>query len=382
MATSLSLITEYIARQADPKDNPSIVFWALGELRRVQTSTSSIGEVLTNHDEAIKAILDTIGEGGGEPGLPGNCDCEDGTDGTDGQDGQDGRGVMVFQQSTVPSSSLSAPGDIWFSDNDILIMDTTRAWRSISGGSSDVINDSIVSLATTWSSSRLTSEFDQYLRRDEARHKLYGLVHTDVDTTAMIKESHGLFYQTGKFSPDYRMEFIDPYVLSDTYYPQQTVLVDGWTMCANKETTEYPAPASNDWDVVAPVEPASSLSDQDVRWVQASSTQLRFDLTATTDSTWTEVARFPIDIDTGVKATFTVDGKRTDAYGIYNADLTALAFNNGGVLDVHLRREELGQANLDSRVQSDGNDMVFEVKGRNNQDWTWGIAIFFRDFSG
>jgi hypothetical protein len=42
----------------------------------------------------------------------------------------------------------------------------------------------------------------------------------------------------------YRMEFVTPYVPNATYYPQQTVLVGGWTMAANKVTTDYPAPQS------------------------------------------------------------------------------------------------------------------------------------------
>ena len=48
--------------------------------------------------------------------------------------------------------------------------------------------------------------------------------------------------EDGQLTTDYRMEFITPWVQGNTYYPQQTVLVDGWTMCANKETTEYPTP--------------------------------------------------------------------------------------------------------------------------------------------
>ena len=115
MAIKRSLISEYIARQTDPKDVPEVRFWALNELKRVQTSTQSIGEVLTRHEtllqELIAGLVDPDNPGGGiEPPTDGT----DGQDGTDGVDGKDGRGVMVFQQSSTPSTQLSAAGDIWF----------------------------------------------------------------------------------------------------------------------------------------------------------------------------------------------------------------------------------------------------------------------------
>jgi len=48
----------------------------------------------------------------------------------------------------------------------------------------------------------------------------------------------------GVLTTDYRMKFITPWLPTDTYYPQQTVLVNGWTMAANKQTTDYPAPTT------------------------------------------------------------------------------------------------------------------------------------------
>lgn len=115
MGIQRSLISEYIARQTDPKDVPAVVFWALNELRRVQTSTQSIGEVLIDHENTLKDLVDALvdpdnPDGGVTPPEP----CEPCKDGTDGTDGTDGRGVMVFQQDSTPSSTLSAPGDIWF----------------------------------------------------------------------------------------------------------------------------------------------------------------------------------------------------------------------------------------------------------------------------
>jgi hypothetical protein len=145
-----------------------------------------------------------------------------------------------------------------------------------------------------------------------------------------------------------------------------------------------PVSVSEDWDIVAPGDAAASgsqaLSRDEKTWVQASSTSLELDTAITSGNAWTEIARFPISVDTGVKASLTVDASRTDAYGKYNAEYAALAFNNAGTLDVNgAEKFELGPAQLTVRATADGTDLVFEVRGAVMQDWAWRMLIFFRE---
>lgn len=76
---------------------------------------------------------------------------------------------------------------------------------------------------------------------DDHHNELHTLdSHTDVTITAAAQEQ-SLAYDSG-WKNDYRMKHIHPYAFGDTYYPQQAVLDEGWTMVANKETSERAAP--------------------------------------------------------------------------------------------------------------------------------------------
>jgi hypothetical protein len=145
---------------------------------------------------------------------------------------------------------------------------------------------------------------------------------------------------------------------------------------------------SPDWDVAAAGTSATSgesvsiLTADETDWVRASTTLLQYGFATTTDNMWTELARFPIAINTGVKGTLTVDARRTDVLDIYNAEYATLAFNNAGVLSVDSADKfELGPMLLDIRAAADGTDLIFEVRGAISQDWDWQMAIFFRDIT-
>jgi hypothetical protein len=142
---------------------------------------------------------------------------------------------------------------------------------------------------------------------------------------------------------------------------------------------------SDDWDVVAPGDAATGaartrLTQDENDWVKASTTFLQYGFAITTDNQWTELARFPIAMNTGVKGTLTVDARRTDTLDLYNAEYATLAVNDAGVLSVQgIEKFELGPMLLGLRAAADGTDLILEVRGAINQDWDWKMAIFFRD---
>ncbi len=184
---------------------------------------------------------------------------------------------------------------------------------------------------------------------------------------------------------------LDPdYWLSTPYTINGIIAVDDTYPNATINDTAYgtdleviDVSLSEDWDIVAPGDAAASSEQQLTRdetaWVQASSAEIEVYRAITSGSAWTEIARFPIPLDTGVKASLTVDANRTDGFGKYSAEYAALAFNNGGTLDVSgVQKFDLGQTNLDVRETASGTDLVFEVKGRPNQDWAWRMVVFFR----
>jgi len=76
------------------------------------------------------------------------------------------------------------------------------------------------------------------------KHLLYGPDQSDVDTAAALAARHVLSRNTAnnKFEPQYRTNFVSPYVLGPTYYPQDEVLDGVYLMAANKVTTERAAP--------------------------------------------------------------------------------------------------------------------------------------------
>jgi hypothetical protein len=217
-----------------------------------------------------------------------------------------------------------------------------------------------------------------------------------VTVTPEVNETEGVqlvSFETVTPTPITYMEDIGYWVGSPTPWISGLISIDDTYPNATLNTNAYgvdieiiEVTISPDWDIVAPGDAAAgataALSAEQQDWVRASSTLLEFAEAVTTNNQWVEIARFPVETDKGVKATISVDARRIDAYGIYNSEYAAIAFNNGGSIEVDgVQKFELGQGNLDVRADSDGTDLIFEVKGRNSQNWAWKMAIFFRDIN-
>ena len=93
-------------------------------------------------------------------------------------------------------------------------------------------------------------------------HLLYGTDHDDVDSGGSPAMRHTLAWDGTDFGLDYRTKLV-PYLGGQTYYPQETVFVDGYLSSALVETTDYPAPVpvgvpANIYLGLAPSAPASA----------------------------------------------------------------------------------------------------------------------------
>ena len=122
------------------------------------------------------------------------------------------------------------------------------------------------------------------------------------------------------------------------------------------------------------------LTSDEADWVTASTTSLQFGEVITNDNSYTEIGRFEIQPNIGVKAEISLDAKRLDTDGYFSGRYAILVFRNGapqivqGLETVYQKTSENG---MDFRAQIDGNDLVFEVRGRNSQDWDWDLIVFF-----
>jgi hypothetical protein len=74
-------------------------------------------------------------------------------------------------------------------------------------------------------------------------HALYGPDHSDVDTILSLAIRHGLFWRQAAdaFAPEFRMNWRNTWG-QQTYYTHDVVVDGAWTMAANKETNDRPAP--------------------------------------------------------------------------------------------------------------------------------------------
>lgn len=216
LADNRSAIELYKANFATPQDLEGMRFWAQGEYNRIQSgfaSTDTAVKLIAGVLQDLIDALDEAGIGGGG-----------GEDGTDGVDGQDGRGIRVFQQNPVPSEGQSEPGDVWFVEEfappddvpytaDVRVLDTHSTWVSIvgpqgePGDSSDVINDEIIDLEHTWSSTKINALLNDKANTADLHsqyHQLYGTDHTDVDTTLPMEDMYILESTPTGFAPDRR----------------------------------------------------------------------------------------------------------------------------------------------------------------------------------
>jgi hypothetical protein len=101
--------------------------------------------------------------------------------------------------------------------------------------------------------------------------------------------------------------------------------------------------------------------------------------TITTDNSWSTVSTVPVTAARWFKAF--IKAERTDD-PVNNPDYYLGEFNglvylddNGDCVADEDRISEVGRTQLNFRLQPSGSDVLVQVRGRNNQDWSWELDI-------
>ena len=72
------------------------------------------------------------------------------------------------------------------------------------------------------------------------------------------------------------------------------------------------------------------------------------------------------------------DAKRVDGIGYHSSQWSFMAYSDGTQLVSHLQKDTEIGTDLSFRLVEDGNDLVFEVRGKPNQTWQWKTTAFYR----
>jgi len=139
---------------------------------------------------------------------------------------------------------------------------------------------------------------------------------------------------------------------------------------------------SPDWDVVAHgsggASSASALDATETAWVQKSATPYVSGDILTTDNMWTEAGRLTIPDQSGFDIVVNLDGKRVDAFGFASASYGALV-SRDGTISVMMSAIFNHMGSSDFRFVADGADVVAEVRGVINQDWSWDMVSYNKE---
>ena len=95
----------------------------------------------------------------------------------------------------------------------------------------------------------------------------------------------------------------------------------------------------------------------------------------TTSGGWMDIDRFEVPSNSGLKIRCFTEGKRLDGFQYFAGEFACLVTRNGGV-DIDFTRIVNHFDNpLSFRVRDQGNDVVFQVRGRNNRDYQWRLLL-------
>lgn len=101
----------------------------------------------------------------------------------------------------------------------------------------------------------------------------------------------------------------------------------------------------------------------------------------TTDNSWTEILRIPLPVNAEFSLRITLSSLRVDDNGVWARLYEGVIANYGGAdedLDTIYTSHVDGNL-LRSRIMDSGNDIIFEVRGRNGQTWDWTARGIFSD---
>ena len=99
---------------------------------------------------------------------------------------------------------------------------------------------------------------------------------------------------------------------------------------------------------------------------------------STTTNAWTEIDRITVGASEQLSGKFVAQAARTDSDGAFSRRVSVLMTNYGAAavddsVDSTQRNGDLG---LSARARASGSDVIFEVRGRNGQNWDWEFNIW------
>ena len=125
----------------------------------------------------------------------------------------------------------------------------------------------------------------------------------------------------------------------------------------------------------------TSTAEQRV-WLAANSSPFSYLMTSTTDQTWTELGRSTVGDLKAFAGQIYIQGKRTDTYDAYFAEVKFFAKRIGALtLTQIIVLESSPSPAVGHQITIDGNDVLVEVRGKVAEDWDWTALKFFREIT-
>jgi len=117
-------------------------------------------------------------------------------------------------------------------------------------------------------------------------------------------------------------------------------------------------------------------------WLAANSSPFAYLMASTTDQSWTELGRATVGDMEAYAGQIYIQGTRTDTYDAYYAEVKFFA-KRIGTLDITqiIVLESSPSPAVGHQITVDGNDVLFEVRGKVAEDWTWTALKFFREIT-
>lgn len=119
-------------------------------------------------------------------------------------------------------------------------------------------------------------------------------------------------------------------------------------------------------------------------WVDEVQENFQVFAPTTSGATWTTFHTVTLSNGDAFRGRIVAKARRTGGNSggdpVYRAERTFVLFHDGSADCDDTQLYEDGNGQLGTRVRSSGDDIIFEVRGRNNQDWDWRVTVFNREF--
>ena len=192
-------------------------------------------------------------------------------------------------------------------------------------------------------------------------------------------------FEDGRSGAEAIVSFRGYFMPDETYRSGDVVSFDGGLyLCISGGRFDSIAKSQTSWELMLSVPKVgaggvATLNAEETLWIKSSSSPLKSAGVVTSGNSWTELARITLDADTAIKATCSVDAKRTDDVEYHVSEWVVLAWNEAGNLTSYLQKDIEVGADLSVSLETDGQDLLLRVRGKPGQDWDWKITAYYRE---